>query len=278
MPRNSPAVDRVVSVLDFFAEHPQQSFNLSQVIRSLRISRATCYGMLSALVERGYLFRNTDKTYVLGPTLLAIGRNADQSFSALDVARLELRKLADEFDVVAVAMFAENGQLVIRERAASRTHLGWAPSPNVNYPLYPWGVLFASSLPTQELEEWLDRAWPPLSEIQRRELREKAAFARDNGYTVAVHDPERVVRVPDAQGHQRNPGRPITALQPDGAYDLHYIDSPVLNERGTVAFVLALHNFRGQYSGAQIAAIAARLRESCRQITTFIAGKRNPEF
>jgi DNA-binding IclR family transcriptional regulator len=267
-----------MSVLDFFADHPQQSFNLSQVIRSLRMNRATCYGLLSSLVERGYLFRNTDKTYVLGPRLLRIGRNADQAFSALDVARLELRKLADEFDVVAVAMFAVDAQLVIRERAASRNHLGWAPSPNIHYPLYPWGVLFAHTLPAHDLEEWLDRTLPPLSETQRREVREKASFARTHGYTVAVHDPDRVVRVGDAPGHQRNPGRTVTALEPGEGYDLHYIDAPVMNERGEVAFVLALHNFSGRHSGAEIAAMAARLQASCRQITTYIAGRRSPEF
>jgi DNA-binding IclR family transcriptional regulator len=276
MPRNSPAVERVVSVLNFFAEHPQQSFNLSQVVRSLRLSRATCHAMLSALVDSGYLFRNTDKTFVLGPTILAIGRNAEQSFSAVDVARRELRKLADEFDVVAVAVFADKGQIVIRERAASRTHLGWAPPPGVSYPIYPWGVVFAAHLPPAQLESWLDQATPRLTAEQRAEAHEKVAFLRTHGFVFAVHDASRMEPMGDTPGSSRNPGRTITKLDPKASYELHYIEAPVMNERGAAGFALALHNFSGSYTGEQVAAIAERLRESCRRVTTFVAGRHGP--
>jgi len=273
MPRSSPAVDRVLSVLNFLAEHPRQSFSLSQIMRSLNLSRATCYRILSELSDRGYLFRNADKKFVLGPVLLAIGRNTEQTFSPLDVARLELRKLADEFDVVAMASFAEGDQIVNRERAASRTHLGWAPPKGVKYPFHPYGLLFKVTAPQDEVEAWLDKTRPPLSEHERVEMREKLAFARKHGYTAVVYDEARSEPEQDQYWRKRHANRLIKDLDPEASYRLHYMDAPVTDGRGDVAFLLAMHSFSGEYSGERVAAMAARLCESCRRITTFIGGR-----
>jgi len=273
MAANSPAVERVVSVLNFFAEHRPQAFNLSQVIRSLKLNRATCHGLLSALVDNGYLFRNSDKTYVLGPTLLAIGRNAEESFSALDVMRLELRKLADEFNVIAVALAEENEQIVIRDRAASRSHLGWAPPAGVTYSFYPWGLVFVSLLRAEELETWIDTAASRLSKRQREELHERALFVRRHGFSFWVHDPERAEPINGSSDRVRNPGRMITELDPAASYQLSHMEAPIVNDRGMAEFVIALHNFDGLYSGAEINAIAERLKDSCRHVTTYIGGR-----
>ena len=151
MTRLSPAVGRIISVLNFFAEHPQQAFTLTQIVKSLRLSRATCHALLVGLVEGGYLYRNPDKSYVLGPALLALARNAQQHFSPLDVARQEMRALADELDVVSAALFQDRDEIVTRERAASLANLGWAPPPGQRYPIYPWGNVFIAALPPAEV-------------------------------------------------------------------------------------------------------------------------------
>lgn len=75
MQRTSPSVGRIAGVLGFVAERPGQACTLTDLVRSLQMSRATCHALLTALVEVGYLQRTREKAYVLGPTLIGIGRN-----------------------------------------------------------------------------------------------------------------------------------------------------------------------------------------------------------
>ena len=79
MSRSSPGVRRVAAILNFIADHPGQAFALTDLVRALKLSRATCHALLTGLVDVGYLFRTSDKTYVLGPALaarrLGISRN-----------------------------------------------------------------------------------------------------------------------------------------------------------------------------------------------------------
>ena len=126
MARSSPGVRRVAAILNFMADHPGQSFALTELVRALKLSSATCHALLTGLVEVGYLYRASDKTYVLGPALAAIARTAAANFSPLQVAQPEMRQLADRFDVVCSAVFLEGDSIVIRERAASVSHVGYS--------------------------------------------------------------------------------------------------------------------------------------------------------
>jgi DNA-binding IclR family transcriptional regulator len=273
MTRLSPAVGRIVSVLNFFAEHPQQAFTLTQIVKSLRLSRATCHALLVGLVEGGYLYRNADKSYVLGPALLALARTAQEHFSPLDVARQEMRLLADDLDVVAAALFLDREEIVVRERAASLTHLGWAPPPGQRYPLHPWGTAFLTALPPAELEEALDKANPPLSPEERDDERSQAEFARRHGYLFAIYPADEINVTPGYGEPRRYGGRVLTELDPEATYALQFLIAPVMNERGRVAFAIACYGFRRRFTGEEVAEYGGRLVEACRRITTFIAGK-----
>jgi DNA-binding IclR family transcriptional regulator len=275
MTRLSPAVGRVVSVLNFFAEHPQQAFTLTQIMKSLRMSRATCHALLAGLVDGSYLYRNSNKSYVLGPALLALARTAEQHFSPLDVARQEMRALADELDVVVSALFLDGDEVVARDRAASLTHLGWAQPPGQRYPVYPWAMAFMSGLSPSELAIWLGRQTPPISEEEKRKVYQQIEFARQHGYIFAVNPSDR--RYPVRLGAVPTPapeGQFEAELEPPKIYNLLFFTAPVTNESGAVAFALALSGFSRPYSGAEVAAIGDRLHESCARVTNFITGKK----
>src|ERR1700744_3126443 len=107
MSRSSPGVRRVAAILNFIADHPGQAFALTDLVRALKLSRATCHALLTGLVDVGYLYRTSDKNYMLGPSLASIGRIALQHASPLQVAQPEMRALADEFDVFCAAYFRE---------------------------------------------------------------------------------------------------------------------------------------------------------------------------
>jgi DNA-binding IclR family transcriptional regulator len=100
--RASPPTARVVTILDFLAQHPQEKFGLSELARRLDLSKPTCLGILSSLAHAGYLVRDSgDKTYRLGPSLITLGHKAQESMRVSPAAREELRQLSTRFGVTA---------------------------------------------------------------------------------------------------------------------------------------------------------------------------------
>ncbi|MUL83963.1 MULTISPECIES: IclR family transcriptional regulator [unclassified Mycolicibacterium] len=104
--RASPPTARVVAILDFLSRHPQERFGLSELARRVGLSKPTCLGILGTLTEAGYLVRETaengkDKSYRLGPALIALGHLAQESMRVNPAARAELRALSTTFDTSA---------------------------------------------------------------------------------------------------------------------------------------------------------------------------------
>jgi DNA-binding IclR family transcriptional regulator len=267
MSRQSPAVGRIVSVLNFFVEHPQQSFTLTQIVNALRLSRATCHALLMSLVEADYLYRNPDKSYVLGPALISLAVNAQNQFSPLTVARQEMRALADELDVLVSALVLEGDEVVARERAASRTHLGWAPSSPRSYPIHPWGSAFFMPLSDAELETELDKVKPPLSEKARDDVRKAVRFGRRYQFITAMSEPE-LKNAPSWTPQ----GRFVDDLPGDGVHEVRFISAPVLDQRGRVPLSLALYGFNHPMTHDEILATGERLRAVCGRIKKFMFG------
>ena len=93
--RASPPTERVVAVLDFLARHPHDRFGVSELARRLGLSKPTCLGIVTTLTDSDYLVRDSgDKTYRLGPALIALGHTAQESLRVDPAARAELRRLS----------------------------------------------------------------------------------------------------------------------------------------------------------------------------------------
>lgn len=279
MARTSPGVQRIVSILNFFADHPEQSFTLTDLVRALKLSRATCHALLTGLVEAGYLYRSHDKSYVLGPTLAAIGRIADMHSSPLQIAQPEMRALADEFDAVCSAFFRDRDVVVVRARAASVSQLGWSVPQGARMQLRaPFGAVFYAWLPASESAEWLDQLQPAPTAEQRETMQAGMTFMREHGFSFGVSQPG-ISDYPSAVSilnSDRN-DYPITlsaTIEPGAQYRLAFIVAPVFDAGQRVAFTLGLAGIHRQVSGEQIAHMGKRLREACERISNFIAGQR----
>ena len=117
--RSSPPTERVVAVLDFLARHPQQQFGLSELARQLDLSKPTCLGILTTLTDTGYLLRDEqDKTYRLGPALIALGHTAQESMRVSPGARHELRRLAAEHHTTAALSAVVDDRITLLELVA----------------------------------------------------------------------------------------------------------------------------------------------------------------
>lgn len=280
MSQGSPSAQRVIAILNFFAEHPGQAFSLTDLVRSLRLSRATAHAFLTTLANAGYLYRATDKTYVLGPALAAIGQVASEHFSPLQIAQPEMRWLADEFDVVCSAVFRDGADIVIRERATSRSNLGFTMPNGGRLPLRPpfGGIFFAAAQPPA-IEQWFERLDPPGLPDQWPVMLEGVTFVRENGFQFTIRtmreQPEDMSA--DWLFAEQAEDRPIllaTSLDPQTNYQLASVTAPVFGPQDKVAFVLALVGFNGVYSGEQVAGIGAQLCEAAGRISAFLGGRR----
>jgi DNA-binding IclR family transcriptional regulator len=273
MARSSPGVRRVAAILNFMADHPGQSFALTDLVRALKLSRATCHALLTGLVEVGYLYRTSDKSYVLGPGLAKICQAVAEHFSPLQVAQPEMRTLADEYDVVCTAFFLEDNAILVRERAASLSHVGVSVPLGTRIKLRPSSApIFYAWSPREDVERWVKAV--RVTPEQREMLDKGIAFARKHGFVILIDDA--------AAGEltERNiaqaPVRPILDLKPRQSYPVTSLLAPVFDAEGRVAFAMGLHGFDRNMSGAEAAEIAGHLRAVCDRITDYVGGHRRP--
>ncbi|MDE2596994.1 MAG: helix-turn-helix domain-containing protein [Sphingomonadales bacterium] len=279
MSRSSPSVQRVVAVLNFMADHPGQAFTLTDIVRSLKLSRATCHALLTGLVEAGYLFRSSDKAYVLGPVLAAIGRQADAHFSPLQVAQSEMRRLADEFDVICSAVYREGSDIVVRERASSISHIGDSIPRGTRLPLrLPFGAIYFAWSSPPVVDKWIRGLDPQPGEAQLAAMHDAMEFARRHGFQVVLRRSEGSESTGSWPLTDEPGDRPVNvATQIDEAvpHALAAVTAPVFDERGEVAFVLALVGFTKPETGAEIMRAGQVLKEACARVTRFISGNRD---
>ena len=81
MTKVNPGVLRVSQILNFMACHAEKACTHAEIRAATDISHATCHMLLTALVEVDYIIRLSDKSFILGPSLLIIVRAAEAECS-----------------------------------------------------------------------------------------------------------------------------------------------------------------------------------------------------
>ena len=182
--RSSPPTERVVAILDFMAEHPHDRFGLSELARHVGLAKPTCLGIVTTLTESGYLVRDSrDKTYRLGPSLIALGHIAQESMRVSPAAREELRRLSGTFNTTAALAAVVDDRITLLE-------LVGPPGADVgvrvgqSYPFAPPVGLMFVLWDDDALRDWLSRAptIPLRTDTQR--LDRVIAECRTAGYLV----------------------------------------------------------------------------------------------
>lgn len=296
MARPSPAVERVVAVLNFLAAHPDEGFTLSELARHLELNKATAHSLLNALADAGYVLRHPSRlTYTLGPALVGLGNAAAGSSPAVDFARDELRALAERFELECLATTAVGDEMVIVARSGIPGNLQVADElvqVGRRLPLVPpLGTVFKAWSPPDEIERWLALMGRTATHDETERYRAGLVAARDRGYVVGLEadpratlgralaqlaDDERAARVRDVVeslvdelGHDEYV---LVDLQARATYYVNHIVAPVFGSDGEVALALSLFGFRGRLTGSQVADLGGELRSACDRVTESIHG------
>ena len=243
---------------------------LAQVVKSLRLNRATTHSILLGLVDAGYLYRRSDKTYILGPVLPSLAANAQPLLSPFTVASHEMRGLADDLDVIAAALCREGSEIVVKERASSVNHLG---SHRIHargrYPVLPWGAAFLMNNSPAEAEAKLCQAVPPLADDLRRDVLTQLACGRKYGFVVAL------------QGDAEESDEHLefaTEIAPGEPYEVSHLIAPIFGAAGEVALCISINGFPKTMTGQAVLQAGKRLLQTCTQVTTFVRGRQPATF
>lgn len=180
MRSSSPPTLRAVAVVEYLTvrDRPQSS---AEIADGLGLSRSTVGAILAALDERGWVTRLPDRTYQLGPALIAISERARPALPRPGILDDELDRLARRVGCAVGLSTVHRGQLIV---VAVTVHEGRVPagiSSGTRLPLAPPGgatVVAHSDAAVQQ--RWLQRAEPDA----RPGLRDLLADVRDSGVAV----------------------------------------------------------------------------------------------
>jgi len=212
--RATPAILRGASILNLLAAHPTRTFTLTDILKAVKMNRATLHAILAALVDVGYLYRANDKSYMLGPALIRIAHAAKNEVSPLQAAAPEIRGLADALDVVCTVVVRERDEMIIRDRALSASRMDWIRTPVTRFPLRPpLGSAFMAWASRTDLNRWLER----MASMEERSIAMLSLeFVRARGYAcgVRLHAPDRHL-LETSSGRMKDTDFYPTALEGD---------------------------------------------------------------
>ena len=278
MARPAPAIERTVALLNFLASRPGESFSLSELSRRVGIAKPTAHAMLAALTDAGYLLRHpAEKTYTLGPALVAVGAAAAaREVDLVAYARDEMTRLADELHVEVVASAAVGDEIVILARAGEPEPFGVRLDVGHRLPLVPpLGTVFVAWSPPEEIDRWLRRVGASATSADLDRYRAAVEAVRRRGYLVGLEPaagnaprpatPELVEEL----GHQE-----YVLLELDRAapHRPSHMAAPVFGPDGCVVLALTLIGFRGQLRVERVPEIGDRLLDAARTVTKAIGG------
>jgi DNA-binding IclR family transcriptional regulator len=271
-------------VLNFLAAHPGEAFSYSQLAQRLQVNLASTHNLLIALVECGYLTRSPgDRTFSLGPALVALGDAALRANPALEEARVHMRRLSRDLGRETLAFVRASSDVLCIARAGPAQAPGRTMRVGQRVPLMaPLSSAFVAWGPEEEIERWLLRGGTPRRE-RRRQL-EILTRVRERGYSVALEvsarrqigellgelaeRPHSDALLAELRAVVRELGRGSYQLGvgASGSREISTLTAPVFDSRGRVGLVLTLQVFERGLSAREIDALGERLLRATRAI------------
>jgi DNA-binding IclR family transcriptional regulator len=278
MARPSPQTNRVVALMDMLAARPNEALKLADVTRRLGVNKSTCYSMLQALTEVGWLLRDPfHKTYRLGPALVAVGRAASSGFPALDFARPAMIELSRGVGSHCLALSVALEHVTVVDQVRDVRAVG-APIGHGYIPLRPpFGAAVAAwSLP-EATERWLRLAPPGTAERYTAALE----VVRRRGFVVELAEPSwtppahgaSLPEVIEELARLLSPDVLPLELSARHPYAVSAINAAVVDPMGAVVLIVSLMGFPGPLTGTEVEAVGRRLASATTTVTAALAGR-----
>jgi len=263
-----------------------QGVTLAELARRLGVSKATCYPMLEALTEAGFVVRHpARKTYHLGPAMIAAGNAAAKQEPRRELARDAMVRLGNELRITCWLYNADDTHLRVIDQAwHSRTVTPIMRVGERFQMVPPIGASIMAWASATRVARWLDRGSTPESE--RPGYLEKLAAIRANGFAAELEEtpldllrslvtelanattPTERSRLVDLLAPRITSGSRAILISPDPDehYNVQSINAPIFDEVGRVDLILGITNLP-PLRGARILELAHRVRDCAAEVT-----------
>lgn len=273
-----------MDIIDFLAAFPAKAFTLSEIARAAKINVASCHAILGALARRGYVMRSaSEKTYGLGPALVAVGQAAAVNHPLIVRAQNAARDLARDLGLpVLLTTLAGDDILAVAAVAAPS---GRRPSMRVGerLPLVPpIGAPFLAWSSQDAIEAWIARMAPPRNRKFIEQWRQDLALVRKRGYQVTLRTANTasfaalMANVASTRKAPEYKDRAIAqihawderifhprSIEAKESYLVALIAAPIFDPRADTVFCLCLVGFTDRITGSAIKTYADRLTQAC---------------
>ena len=287
MARPALSASRSLEIVDFLAAFPGRAFTLSEIARAAKINIASCHAVLSALTERGFLTRSpSQKTYVLGPALVAIGDAALKSQPLVARAQEAAQKLSRDLQLPVLLTGLVGDEILAI--AAIADPQGRNPSMRVGQrmPLVPpVGAPFLAWSSESAIEAWIARMAPAGDREFVEQWRQDLALIRKRGYQVTLRTEDRTdfaTLMAEMASSRKAPEyrdyvidlihsmderifHPRTIVAEE-SYNVALIAAPIFDQSGGAVFSLNLVELPGKLTGAMIKTYSDHLIRTCLEI------------
>lgn len=174
------AVDRALRILQAFLDSSSKQLTLAQLARATGFYKSTVLRLCESLENAGFLTRQTDGTFRLGPATLMLGSRYQEAFDLGDIVMPALRDLAEKTGESVSFYVLEGEQRVCLYRINSRQHrILHFVQVGTEFPRYTGasGQIFEAFGPERpkELEEVRQRM--TAASLQHRTISETGAVA-----------------------------------------------------------------------------------------------------
>ncbi len=194
-------IARAAHVLRLFSA-TQRSMRVADASTELGLQRTTTHRYLTSLSNAGFLERDRDGSYGLGPLLVQLGTVALRGLRVLEVAGPYLQQLADDADETAVlAVWGGLGSVVARVHEPVDRLVNISVRVGSALPLEAAQTqVFLAFLADASIER---RLLAQLPDPRRREIRDQVQAVRRDGYMVSsqVVQGIRAIAAPVFDGH-----------------------------------------------------------------------------
>jgi IclR family transcriptional regulator, acetate operon repressor len=211
-------IERALSVLDLIAASEQEDYGVTEIARSLGLSKAVIHRVLTTLVAWDYLQVDAQsRRYRLGPNALVLG---SAYLKQIDLRRLilpRLQELSDRTEETATFSLRNGSSRMYVDQITPNREIKMSVAIGKSYPLHAGSSSksFLAFLPEEEQDDYLRNreltSMTPTTLSDPDALRADLAAIRERGYAISLEERQAgaaSVAAPILDRH----GNPIAAI------------------------------------------------------------------